>query len=124
MSDTSSREGLNLAEENIWYQLMTLHGVAESPGNDERAAIHAKNRDLWNRWTLPALSDETIKILGLTYLEPLTKDEIANIDGNFPIEELPDPNNQIDLSRTLFSAPLKAVGFAFPSRTDFTDFKF
>ena len=112
-------DDLKPAEENIWYRLMTFHGVVEDRFSDEGQALHARNRDLWNRWALPALNGERIEALGLTDLSPLTEQERQDMTATLGIEELPDPYAHIDMSETRFSAVLIVDGFVFPGYASF-----
>jgi hypothetical protein len=98
---------------------MTYHGVVEQRFTKDGRANHAKNRDLWNRWALPALHRERVHALGLTNLDPLTELERQEIAGTLGIQELPDPAAAISLNAIRFTAYLMVEGFVLPGSVDF-----
>lgn len=116
---TDRQNGLTPAEENIWYRLMTFHGVAEEPWTAEGSATAEKNRELWNRWALPALNPDRIAALGLAKLAPLTEEECQKIAGELDITELPDPNGAVAISAIQVSKPFTVAGLVFPTSADF-----
>jgi uncharacterized protein YjbI with pentapeptide repeats len=113
MSDNNQDE-LTPAEENIWYRLMTFHGVVENRWSGDGRATHAKNRELWHRWALPALTAKRIQAAGLSGLEPLTDAEQTEIAGVLDVRTLPDPAERVDMSSTHFSLAFMAGGLVFP----------
>ncbi len=119
----NSPDKLTPAEDNIWYRLMTFHGVADSK-TSEGWATHAKNRELWNRWALPILTAERIEAAGLTELKPLTDAEVIETAGALGVEALPDPAISVDLSSTHFSVNFMAKRLIFPNWTNFEDAHF
>ena len=92
--------------------------------SDAVREIDAKNRELWNRWALPALSEDRIEALGLAKLKPLNENEIVDIIRNLGGIELPDPAQYVDMTRTRFRKHFEAEGFVFPRGASFNNYHF
>ena len=130
---------LKPANDNPWYWLATLYG--DSRLNHD---IELKNRFAWNRWFATALSTEQLKeLLSKVFLEwdyrrgfsqwdirPLNSTEAAELAIAFTArsgrkdQSLPNPNSEVDFSRTIFDSNVRLSEFLFPNGADFTSATF
>lgn len=123
---TDDQIELRPANENPWYLLATYYGEQTSDEFDED--LHAKNREVWNRWVAAALSDEDRQKLidagraTEAEMTPLSAEERQELwaDCRSPNLPAPDPATDIDLSDTVFSTTVSFAHFIFPAPTLFT----
>ena len=89
------------AKDNPWYRLATLHG---EPGDE----LAAKNRETWNRWMAPRLSDAlktALREKGWSdkELTPFSQDEQQSIGA--------DVGSPLNADRVDFSDTRLEAGF-------------
>lgn len=106
------------AQDNPWYRLATLHG---EPVNHFDECV-AKNRETWNRWMAPRLSDEVkaaLRAKGWPYqnLTPFSVAELQSLAAQVGSSLDAD---RIDFSNTRFETSWFAQHFVFPD-ANFTD---
>ncbi len=127
---TDDQIKLRPANENPWYVLATYHG--EQTGDEFDEDLHAKNRDIWNRWMAAALSDEDRQKLideeraTAAELKPFSAEQRRELWASFRSRELPvpDPATDIDFTETVFACPVSFDHFIFPARTSFVRSEF
>lgn len=113
------------ANENPWYILATYYG--EQAGNEFDKNLHARNREVWNRWMAAALSHEDRQKLidegraTATELTPYSAEErrILWAECRFPGLTIPNPSTVIGFSDTAFACSVSFDHFIFPERTTF-----
>lgn len=118
------------ANENPWYVLATYHG--EQTGDELDKDLHAKNREVWNRWMAAALSDEDRQELineeraTAAELKPFSPEERRELWAGCrsPGLPAPDPAADINLRNTVFVRTISFDHLIFPTETMFVRSEF
>ncbi|MEQ8710552.1 MAG: hypothetical protein RIC36_16325 [Rhodospirillales bacterium] len=118
------------ANENPWYVLATYYG--EQTGDRIDEDLHAKNREIWNRWMAAALSDEVRQKLidekraTVAEMKPFSAEERWKVWAYCRSPDLfaPDPATDINFNDTVFASPVSFDNFFFPKTTNFSQSEF
>ncbi|CAN0554894.1 unnamed protein product, partial [Ectocarpus sp. 8 AP-2014] len=111
---------LRPANENPWYVLATYHGEQKEGHIDDD--LHAKNREVWNRWIATTLShDDRQKLIDeeratAANMKPFSAEERRELWAGCRSPDLPtpDPATGITFSDTLFARHVSFAPFIFP----------
>ena len=122
---TDEQIELRPANENPWYVLATYYG--EQTGDRIDEDLHAKNREVWNRWMAAALSNEDRQELideeraTEAELRPFSAEERRKLwaDCRSPGLFAPPPATSISLDNTVFANSVSFDHFILPARAIF-----